>query len=457
VYHFLKPKDLETSLEDPEAATAFKYWLATFETFLQAVEAGQAAINPDVEVNKKGLLVNLFSPVVYSYVEDCETYEEALVILKCVYVKRKSDVFARHLLATGKQRTAESLQQFLQALKLLSKDCTFQAVSAEQYREEIIRDTFINGQNFQGIRQRLLEKDDLSLEATYKQAYSLERAQQQSSIYSQPITASAAKPPQDRDAFEQHTAVPTSEDALTKDESAVAAVQKTKCFFCGGPYHLRRRCPTRNAECNECGKTGHFAEVCHSKSPNISAALLPEHYIASVVVALACLQSAVVDIEIQGVPVRALLDTGASDSYVDSEVAKRLGSECKGQSSSIALASTGSSAKVRRVVNCNISAFKGPYSLELGVVDNLCADVILGLDFLKMHRSTTFVTRGPRKPIRIGDQKVCSIAAANVKPPRIFQFLNPKVRPISIPSRRFNAEDSRFMTEEINKLLYRTF
>ena len=52
------------------------------------------------------------------------------------------------------------------------------------------------------------------------------------------------------------------------------------------------------------------------------------------------------------------------------------------------------------------------------MVDNLCADVILGLDFLKMHRSTTFVTGGPRKPIRVGDQKVCSVAAANVKPQR---------------------------------------
>jgi len=49
--HFLKPKDLETSPEDPEAATAFKYWLATFKTFLQTVEAGQATINPDVIAN----------------------------------------------------------------------------------------------------------------------------------------------------------------------------------------------------------------------------------------------------------------------------------------------------------------------------------------------------------------------------------------------------------------------
>jgi len=97
--------------------------------------------------------------------------------------------------------------------------------------------------------------------------------------------------------------------------------------------------------------------------------------------------------------------------------------------------------------------FKGSYSLELGVVDNLCADVILGLDFLKINRSTTSVTGGPRQPIRVGDQKMCCVAAANVKPPRIFLFLNPKVRPISTPSRRFNAEDSRFITEEINKLL----
>ena len=79
-------------------------------------------------------------------------------------------------------------------------------------------------------------------------------------------------------------------------------------------------------------KTRHFAKVCRSKStcsksPNISAALLPEHYICSVVGALACLQSAVVDIKIQGLPAHALLNTGASDSYVDSEVPKKLGLE----------------------------------------------------------------------------------------------------------------------------------
>ena len=87
---FLKPKDLETSPKDPEAAKVCKYWLTTFETFLQTVEAGQSAINPNVEVNRIGLLVNFLSPAVYSYVEDRETYDEALVIPKRVYVKSKT-------------------------------------------------------------------------------------------------------------------------------------------------------------------------------------------------------------------------------------------------------------------------------------------------------------------------------------------------------------------------------
>ena len=46
-------------------------------------------------------------------------------------------------------------------------------MSVEQYREALIWDSFINGLNSQDIRQRLIEKDDLSLEAAYEQAYSL--------------------------------------------------------------------------------------------------------------------------------------------------------------------------------------------------------------------------------------------------------------------------------------------
>ena len=53
----LKPKDLDVLPTNSNAASVFKYWIATFESFLQAVETGQAAIDPSVEVNRRGLLV----------------------------------------------------------------------------------------------------------------------------------------------------------------------------------------------------------------------------------------------------------------------------------------------------------------------------------------------------------------------------------------------------------------
>jgi len=76
----LKPKDLDVLPTDSNAASVFKYWIAAFESFLQAVETGQAAI--DIEVNWRGLLVNFLTPSAYQCIEDCETYEAAVAKLK---------------------------------------------------------------------------------------------------------------------------------------------------------------------------------------------------------------------------------------------------------------------------------------------------------------------------------------------------------------------------------------
>jgi len=56
---------------------------------------------------------------------------------------------------------------------------------------------------------RDLEKDDLSLEAPYEEAYSFQRARQQSSINSQPIAASVADPQQGSGLYDQQTVTTT--------------------------------------------------------------------------------------------------------------------------------------------------------------------------------------------------------------------------------------------------------
>ena len=66
-----------------------------------------------------------------------------------------NEIFARHCLATRQQKPGENLDEFLQALKILSKDCNFKDVTAARHQEETIRDAFISGLQSSIIRQRL--------------------------------------------------------------------------------------------------------------------------------------------------------------------------------------------------------------------------------------------------------------------------------------------------------------
>ena len=56
------------------------------------------------------------------------------------------------------------MDQYILELNKLSKNLTLKAVSAEQYRQELVRDAFINGLKDSNIRQRLLENNTLSLD-----------------------------------------------------------------------------------------------------------------------------------------------------------------------------------------------------------------------------------------------------------------------------------------------------
>ena len=60
---------------------------------------------------------------------------------------------------------------------------------------------------------------------------------------------------------------------------------------------------------------------------------------------------------------------------------------------------------------------------------------------------------GPLKAIEVKQCNTCGVAAADIQPSRLFQFLDPKIRPIVIPSRRFNLVDMQFIRKEVEKLL----
>ena len=226
-----------------------------------------------------------------------------------MYVKPKNEIFTRHKLATHKQQQGESIDEFLQALRTLSKDCNFKQVTAEKHCEESIRDAFISGLTSNIIRQRLLENETLTLSAAYDQARSLDSAQKQSEQYQSNVPYVNALP---------------NEPLVQNDEKVTLASVKQLCYFCGNNRHPRSKCPARTVQCNKCQKLGHFAKVCRSSDNSVStksSAALFDPILATVSVGTpSCLSNAVKELKISGYTMTALIDTGSSENFISKNI-----------------------------------------------------------------------------------------------------------------------------------------
>ena len=91
---------------------------------------------------------------VYEVYCEAANFAAALLALKTVFARTPNETFAPHALSTRKQQPDESLDEYLQVLKSMSKDCTFREVTGVQNREDGIRNTFIRGLLNSNIRQR---------------------------------------------------------------------------------------------------------------------------------------------------------------------------------------------------------------------------------------------------------------------------------------------------------------
>ena len=398
---FLRPGHFDPI---PNARGSDKGWQHCFTNFLTSIT--------EYEPNSLNVLINYVSPEDFEYIADCTDYESALETLESLYITPKNEIFAQHLLATRRQQAGESLDEFL----LLSKDCNFKAVSAENYQKEMIRDAFIKGLLSQHIRQRLIENTTLDLDAAYKQAGSLESAQRNLDVYSTQGTYSlntVASPPD-------------------VDTPAVNAVNKSrKCYFCGNNIHNRQNCPAHDFTRNKSGKTGHFAKVCHSKSKSSQAASASPvadtppsasssasvYYPTLATISAASqqgLQKSVVKLEVNEHSFEALIDRGSTDSFMSQKLASKLQLSVSPVTSVVTMTDSSLQAKGvgYSVVNLKIADNYFYENVKLSILEKLCSEVLIGLYILQQHKSfrrikTNFVHLCPVQAINSTTITLC--------------------------------------------------
>ena len=251
------------------------------------------------------------------------------------------------LLAARRQRSGETLDEFLMALKTLSKDCNFRDVTATVYRDEAVRDAFITGLQSNPIRQRLLENSTLDLKTMFTQARSLETAQKNSESY-----GSFSPPPIPT------AAMTSSPKSIEEDsETITAATSGAKCYFCGYSKHPRQKCPAKEAICRRCQNKGHFAKVCRSNPVSsqsaqggASAAMYPTLATTTSDIPSTLIKSSC-EVTINGVNTRALIDSCSTESFIHPRLADTLRLQKYPVSREISMAQSSLSAKT--LGHCN--------------------------------------------------------------------------------------------------------
>jgi len=74
----------------------------------------------------------------HEYVVAANTYTQAITKLEKIYSKKVNKIYARWKISQGKQREGESMDNFVNFLMILAKDCNFEYVTAIEYKKESV-------------------------------------------------------------------------------------------------------------------------------------------------------------------------------------------------------------------------------------------------------------------------------------------------------------------------------
>ena len=105
-----------------------------------------------------------------------------------------------------------------------------------------------------------------------------------------------------------------------------------------------------------------------------------------------------------------LLDTGASGNFIDKKVAESLGLKPQGGTLVVSMASVELNATILGQISGNLEIQgRNYFDVTLGVVPDLCSDIVLGQSFMNNHKEISFKLNGTQEGLVIQNSVRCEL------------------------------------------------
>ena len=180
---------------------------------------------------------------------DKGTYDEAKKVLTEYYTPKRNLTAERYKFLCNKPESdRETHLQWITRLRTIVKYSEFDKMN----EDEAMKLVMTLHTNSASLRKQIIT-GDLSLQEALSKAEMLELAEKEITNMSKKSLTQMKE-----ETFHEY------------DTNPLQKSKETKCRFCGGKYPHQDQCPAKTSECYQCGKNGHFARVCRSKTNNVT-------------------------------------------------------------------------------------------------------------------------------------------------------------------------------------------
>ena len=295
-----QPLDLQAK----NLAKEVELWIANFEDYVSL------AAEKFSDDKKKSLLLTCAGLPVRRIVEGLpmeeklDPYAALKKALLNYFCPSQSTVFHRYQFRSRVQEVGENLSAYVAQLRTLANSCDFNDTQCDTVHNQSIRDQFIVGMVSPEIRKRLITEEKLSLKRALDIAIAMESANEQVKLINPAIK---------------------SDEPISGCDKMTLAASNVKCYACGKIGHFARDCRTKSnsmktkVQCNTCRKFGHIAADCWSMANKKDKGLFSN----------VCLTVNRPRNELRymkgtflGVPFKGLIDTGSTVSIINRHFVK---------------------------------------------------------------------------------------------------------------------------------------